>query len=98
MTGIRAIVFDFDGTLADSYAAIAASVNHVRAAHGLAELPEAQVRRHVGRGLPYLLEQTVPGCDHPVHQARYRSHHPAVMRRLTQLLPGAAEVLQWLKR
>ena len=32
---IRAILFDFDGTLADAYAGITASVNHVRAAHGL---------------------------------------------------------------
>src|SRR5207247_1787995 len=52
----RAVLFDFDGTLADSYAAIAASVNHVRAAHSLPPLLEAEVRPHIGRGLPHLLE------------------------------------------
>jgi phosphoglycolate phosphatase len=95
---VRAVLFDFDGTLADSYAAITASVNHVRAAHGLAPLAEDEVRRYVGRGMPYLLERTVPGCDQAVDQARYRRHHPTVMRPLTRLLPGADELLAELKR
>src|SRR5437879_13926133 len=93
----RAVLFDFDGTLADSYGAIAASVNHVRAGHGLPPLAEAEVRRHVGRALPYLLEHTVPGCDPTVDQARYRRHYPTVMRELTHLLPGAAELLAELR-
>src|SRR5262245_55818887 len=98
MTGTLAILFDFDGTLADSYAAIAASVNHAGAADGLAARWEAAVRPTVGGGLPYLPGRTVTGCDQPADQARYRQHHPAVMRQLTQLLPGAAAVLRWLKR
>src|SRR5262249_5982242 len=93
----RAVLFDFDGTLADSYAAITASVNHVRAAHGLPPLPEADVRRHVGRGMPHLLTQTVPGCNQLIDQARYRAHHPSVMKPLTRLLPGAAQLLATLK-
>jgi len=93
----RAVLFDFDGTLADSYAAIAASVNHVRAAHGLSPLPEDKVRPHVGRGMPHLLAQTVPGCNQAVDQARYRAHHPSVMKPLTRLLPGTVELLAALK-
>src|SRR5262249_5961469 len=93
----RAVLFDFDGTLADSYAAITASVNHVRAAHGLPPLPEAEVRPHVGRGMPHLLAQTVPGCNQLVDQARYRAHHPSMMKPLTRLLPGAGELLAALK-
>src|SRR5690349_14262539 len=58
-----AVLFDFDGTLGDSYQAITASVNHVRAAHGLPPLAEAEVRRHVGHGPAYLLGHTVPGAD-----------------------------------
>jgi phosphoglycolate phosphatase len=91
---VRAVLFDFDGTLADSYDAITASVNHVRAGHGLGPLAEAEVRRHVGRGLPYLLEQTVPGVNQPVDQQHYRTHHPSVMLTGTRLLPGAAEALE----
>jgi phosphoglycolate phosphatase len=91
---LRAVIFDFDGTLADSYAAITASVNHVRQSHGLPDLAEADVRPHVGLGLPYLLEQTVPGVDQPRDQVAYRSHHPTVMLAGTRLLPGAAAALE----
>ena len=77
-----AVCFDFDGTLADSYEAITASVNHVRACHGLPPLGEPEVRRHVGRGMPYLLEHTVPGFDLDADSARYRQHHPAAGRDL----------------
>src|SRR5262249_55393874 len=89
----RAILFDFDGTLADSYPAIAASVNHVRALHGLAPLLVEEVRRHVGRGPAYLLEHTVPGADLAADWPRYRAHHPSVMLEGTRLLPGAREAV-----
>ena len=93
----RAVLFDFDGTLADSYPAITASVNHVRAAHGLPPLPEDEVRRHVGRGPAHLLAHTVPGAD-PSDVARYRAHHPSVMFTGTRLLPGAADAVAALAR
>src|ERR1700732_3822632 len=76
----RAVLFDFDGTLADSYAGITASVNHVRAAHGLPPLTVAEVRPHVGHGPAQLLHATVPGADPVRDTARYRAHHPSVMR------------------
>ena len=90
---LKALVFDFDGTLVDSYEAITASVNHVRAAHNLPPLSEPEVRRCVGRGPAYLLEHTVPGTDLEVDMARYRQHHPSVLRSGTRLLPGVAETL-----
>jgi phosphoglycolate phosphatase len=94
----RAVFFDFDGTLADSYAAITASLNHVRAYHGLPPLPEAAVRPLVGRGLEHLLQDCIPGCDLPADVARYREHHPTVLRSGTRLLPGAADAVQALHR
>jgi phosphoglycolate phosphatase len=94
----RAVLFDFDGTLADSYPAITASVNAVRAGHGLPPLPEDEVRRHVGRGPAYLLEHTVPGGDNAADVARYRAHHPSVMREGTRLLPGVADTLRALHK
>ena len=96
---VRAVLFDFDGTLADSYPGITASVNHVRAAHGLPPLEEAEVRKFVGRGPHYLLEHTVPGStDLNADQARYRAHHPSVMLQGTRLLPGAAETVWAVKQ
>ncbi len=88
-----AVCFDFDGTLADSYAAIAASVNHVRASHGLPAMSVAEVKKHVGRGPEYLLTHTVPGTDLQKDLACYRAHHPSVMRSLTELLPGARDAV-----
>src|SRR4051794_1110982 len=94
---LRALLFDFDGTLADSYAAITASVNHVRSCRGLAPVPESDVRRYVGRGLEHLLQDLVPGTDVVEDAARYRAHHPSVLRSGTKLLPGVAEVMPALK-
>jgi 2-phosphoglycolate phosphatase len=92
----QAVLFDFDGTLGDSYPAITASVNHVRARYGLEPLSEPEVRRHVGRGPNYLLEHTVPQGSVPANVAAYRAHHPSVLRSGTRLLPGAADTLQTL--
>lgn len=94
---IRAVFFDFDGTLADSYAAITASVNHVRATHGLGPMTEEEVRPLVGRGLPNLLLDTVPGTDLAADAERYRAHHPSVLQSGTRLLPGVAQTLVQLK-
>jgi phosphoglycolate phosphatase len=92
----QAIVFDFDGTLVDSYPAIAASINHVRALRGLPPLPESEVRKHVGRGPVYLLQHTVPGTDLEVDLSRYRAHHPSVLRSGTRLLTGVESTLRAL--
>jgi phosphoglycolate phosphatase len=94
---VRAVLFDFDGTLADSYDAITASVNHVRAVQGLAPLPVQEVVRHVGRGQTYLLEHTVGGTDIKADVALYMAHHPSVMRAGTRLMPGAADALRAAK-
>lgn len=89
----RAVLFDFDGTLADSYPAITAGVNYVRDRAGLSPLSVEEVRPHVGHGPEHLLEQTVPGCN-PIEAGRmYRTHHPSVMHQLTSLMPGAREAL-----
>jgi phosphoglycolate phosphatase len=92
----RAVIFDFDGTLANSYPAITASVNHVRSLYQLAPLPEEEVRRFVGRGADYLLTHTVPGAPIPAALAAYKVHHPSVLRSGTTLLPGVAETLSAL--
>lgn len=91
---VRVVLFDFDGTLVDSYRAITASVNHVRAAHGLGALSVEEVRPNVGRGLPNLLRQCVPGTNLELDARRYKEHHPSVLASGTDLLPGAFETLR----
>jgi phosphoglycolate phosphatase len=89
----RAVLFDFDGTLADTYPGIAASVNHVRSFYDLPPLPEAEVRRFVGRGPAFLMAQTVPAGDVARNVARYKAHQPTVLKSGSRLFPGVAEVL-----
>jgi phosphoglycolate phosphatase len=95
---VRALIFDFDGTLADSYEAITASVNHVRSLHGMGPLTEDQVRPHVGRGPFHLLTNTAPGVDPDAAVSAYRAHHPKVMREGTRLLPGVFDTVTHLHR
>lgn len=97
LDAIRAVFFDFDGTLIDSYPAIAASVNYLRSQHNLSPLQVDEVRRFVGHGPIYLLEHTVPGGDPEKCLKLYREHHPAVMFSGTELLPGAEELLALLQ-
>jgi phosphoglycolate phosphatase len=94
----RAVLFDLDGTLADSYDAITASTNHVRAVNGLPPLPEAEIKKHVGRGLAMLLADLVPGTDTARNIALYGEHHVTVMRDHTRLMPGARHAVEALKR
>ena len=51
----RAVLFDLDGTLVDSYAALADAVNFARAKFGLARLTTETIREFVGEGLERLL-------------------------------------------
>jgi phosphoglycolate phosphatase len=95
---LRAVLFDFDGTLGDSYPAITASVNHVRAHHGLPPLTLDEVKPHVGWGPANLLGQTVPAGNVADNVALYMAHHPSVLHSGTHLMPGAAELLHALQR
>jgi phosphoglycolate phosphatase len=65
----RAVLFDLDGTLVDSYTALAEAVNHARGAEGLAALPEERIRAFVGDGVERLLERAFERTDVP-HGAR----------------------------
>jgi phosphoglycolate phosphatase len=90
---IQAVIFDFDGTLGDSYEAITASVNYVRGLHHLPPLSIGQVRHHVGRGPEFLMKETVERGDVSANVAQYKAHHPGVMYSGTRLYPGVADAL-----
>jgi phosphoglycolate phosphatase len=92
----RAVLFDFDGTLADSYAAITASVNFVRSRHSLPPLAKSTVKSRVGLGLLQLMADVVPGGDPQADAVVYHKHHPSVMYEHTHLLPGVEQTLAQL--
>ena len=98
MAHYRAVLFDFDGTLADSYDAITASVNHVLAFRHMPALTQAVVRTKVGFGLDQLMADLLPDSDPHKNAQIYRQHHPSVMFTHTRLLPGALQLLQRLQQ
>jgi phosphoglycolate phosphatase len=61
----RAVLFDLDGTLVDSYDALNEAVNYARRQHGLPELHGERIRACVGDGLEKLLERTFDTDDVP---------------------------------
>ena len=94
----RAVLFDFDGTLADSFDAIIASVNFVRQSFGLDELPGEIIRKYIGHGLLQLVNDLVPGQSFEEAIARYREHHGRTMEAATRLFPGVFATLTELTR
>lgn len=54
-----AVLFDLDGTLADSFAAIAAALDFVLVGRGFPGRGESWARRHVGRGAAALVHDAV---------------------------------------
>lgn len=61
----RAVLFDLDGTLVDSYSALAEAVNHARRAEGLDDLTATRIRSIVGDGVEKLLERAFAGRTVP---------------------------------
>lgn len=53
----RAVLFDLDGTLVDSYGALTDAVNHARRTHGLDDLSPSRIRDIVGDGVEKLLQR-----------------------------------------
>jgi phosphoglycolate phosphatase len=56
---IDLIMFDLDGTLADTGPDLADSVNYTRSCFELTPLPQQLIYTHVGRGVEYLLRHAV---------------------------------------
>ena len=74
---MNAVFFDVDGTLFDTRADLAATVNHTRRDLGFPELPVEAVITHVGQGARYLLEHAIPEAKVPYEQLWeiFRSHY-----------------------
>ena len=95
---MNACFFDMDGTLIDSRADLAATVNHTRRDLGLAELPEDEVLSHVGRGAKHLLANAIPERANDAEKLwsmfmdRYGEH----MLESVQLYPSVRRTLEEL--
>jgi len=93
-----AIVFDLDGTLIDSLPDIAAAVNRMLVAEGLAPLGPAEVRGFVGDGLPTLVARvmaarSIPADRHGEIAQRVGTDYTARSSERTQVFPGVHAAL-----
>ena len=95
-----ALLFDLDGTLADSFGAIRDALNTALREAGLPERDLAWVRAHVGRGAPMLVRDAV---GHEAEESFQRSvgvsfgaHYRAIYLDQTPPLPGAEKVLAFV--
>lgn len=94
------VMFDLDGTLADTGHDLADAVNFTRAHFDLAPLPEKMVYGHVGRGVEHLLKHALPeGGPAYFHEVmrvfvdRYEKH----LLHRTVLYPGVLSALDYFR-
>jgi phosphoglycolate phosphatase len=90
------IMFDLDGTIADTGRDLADSVNFTRTRFDLPPLAEQQVCIHIGRGVEHLLRNALPEVDGGRFQEIVRvflRHYEEHLLDHTVLYPGLLEVL-----
>ncbi len=95
---MNAMFFDMDGTLIDSKADLAATVNHTRRDLGLAALPLETVVGFVGQGARHLLAHTIPERTGDEVAEIFRSHYAEHCCESVTLYPGVRETLEELAR
>ena len=98
---MRAALFDFDGTLADTAADLGAALNRMRADRGLAPLPVETLRRYASSGARGLLRI---GFDLQPEDAKYAAMRDDVLATSsaaicvhTRLFDGMPELLDALE-
>jgi phosphoglycolate phosphatase len=92
------LIFDLDGTLADSRADLATGINLMRAHYGLPQLPIATIEGYVGDGIRKLVERSLQGVDVDFEEAlaldkKFYAEH---MLDQTALYSGVEEGLEKL--
>ena len=97
----RLLVFDFDGTLADTWRDIASALNRTLQAEGLPAVRGPDVRYWIGTGVVPLLERAVPEEWRSPERldrlyARFREHYDGLCLETTEPYPGIPECLEEL--
>jgi phosphoglycolate phosphatase len=95
----RLVIFDFDGTLADTWRDIATALNRTLAEAELPVVDGPEVRFWIGSGVLPLLERAVPpswGSRERLEAlyARFREHYDHLCLETTDLYPGVIECLR----
>ena len=101
MTSISAVAFDLDGTLIDSEAGLAASMNAARRELGLPEQSRERLARGIGWGIRHFVEVSFPeliGAQVESALACYRKHYEASVRDGSPEMEGATATLRTLRK
>ena len=96
MKPVDLMMFDFDGTLADTGEDIAASVNHALTALGMASKPVDVILGFVGDGLRILMERALGADDRAKLEEAMKfflCHYEKHLLDHTRLYPAAEEML-----
>ena len=97
---IKAVLFDFDGTLADSASDLCCALNAMRARRGLAEIPPREARPYSSSGARGLLRigfgLTPESAEYATMREEFLSEYERAICVHTCLFPGAGELLQAL--
>jgi 2-phosphoglycolate phosphatase len=93
----RAVVFDLDGTLLDSYAAIHECLALVLAAFGKPPVSPDETRRMVGHGLESLVAHAVGAENVAAGVKIFRGRYEEIGPSSSTLLPGADAVTRRLR-
>jgi N-acetyl-D-muramate 6-phosphate phosphatase len=99
---VRAVLFDLDGTLADTAGDLAAALNRVRADRALSPLPLAVLRPHASHGARGLLHAgfgiTRESPDFEPLRDAFLDYYAGAICEQTQLFAGADLVLAEIER
>lgn len=94
---VAAVLFDLDGTLADSAGDLALALNRVRADAGLPPVPAAPLRAYASSGARGLLEAgmgvTPAHADYEPLRRAFLAHYAQCLAETTRLYEGVAELL-----
>jgi phosphoglycolate phosphatase len=95
------VLFDFDGTLADTAPDLAAAVNQLRAERGMERLSNEAVRPYASMGARGLLRigfgLTPDDADYPTLRDAFLERYAARVCVDTRLFPGMADLLRELE-
>lgn len=94
----EAVLFDLDGTLVDSYSALADAVNYARRQHGHDPLDEVRIRGFVGEGLERLLQRAFEINEIPKSVIdAFESRYDAICCEQSRILEDVEATLETLQ-
>lgn len=93
---IEGFIFDFDGTVADTYKDIADSINTLRKKLSLRELSFSEVKKNIGYGMENLIKRSFPEIDYATALNEFRKIYYENCVKKTRVYEGMDKVLNAL--